>query len=408
MPEPFDLDQLPTFRVQRQPQALFHSYEKAGLIIANQPVPWNAEAVLVEATVRLTTPAMRNRADFSLRLGDRPPLVAEEVRRLEPVEDGDPHRHVVRFRLPPPGSVARVEVLWRDHPLGQLELPYQNQESFLDGLRLVMPTVSVRIGDRLVACRTYVSSQCKGLVAAGVLTSPVNLAPLLDLDVHLELIPQSGGTGRTFLARLSTSQVTGKQALITVAPARPPGGTGEWLVSWSVGGRPLASQRIKAITQRQFVRSLRLMDARFVLQSSDGRFSTTRTLPSAEQGHRVGPCFLICSREAGMAALCQPRVQALITGTGTPPVLLDQEVFISDGPTVIAPGTLDANDLAQVQLFQLSIKDRVLGELGVKPAPTAAFTSEGGFKPPPDYAWTAAAEAEMNERLARLLQDHFH
>ena len=36
-------------------------------------------------------------------------------------------------------------------------------------------------------------------------------------------------------------------------------------------------------------------------------------------------------------------------------------------------------------------------------APTAAFTSEGGFKAPQEFLWSAAAEEEMTERLNRLL-----
>ena len=40
-------------RIGPQPQALHYSYEKAGLTLHDQPIPWNAEAVLVEALVRL-------------------------------------------------------------------------------------------------------------------------------------------------------------------------------------------------------------------------------------------------------------------------------------------------------------------------------------------------------------------
>ena len=46
-------DLWPLYRIGPQPQALHFSYEKAGLIVHDQPIPWNAEAVLVEATLRL-------------------------------------------------------------------------------------------------------------------------------------------------------------------------------------------------------------------------------------------------------------------------------------------------------------------------------------------------------------------
>jgi hypothetical protein len=83
---------------------------------------------------------------------------------------------------------------------------------------------------------------------------------------------------------------------------------------------------------------------------------------------------------------------------------MEQEALITDGPTTFAPGTLDVNDLGQIAAFDLSLKGHSLGSLSLCPAPTAGFTSEGGFKPPHDYAWSAAAEEELTERLNRLIE----
>ena len=54
-------------RLAGQPQALYFRSEKGGLTLDNQPVPWSAEAVVVEALLRLP-PAARRRSDFSLRV----------------------------------------------------------------------------------------------------------------------------------------------------------------------------------------------------------------------------------------------------------------------------------------------------------------------------------------------------
>ena len=48
-------DLWPMYRLGPQPQALHYSYEKAGLTLHDQPIPWNAEAVVVEAMLRLPT-----------------------------------------------------------------------------------------------------------------------------------------------------------------------------------------------------------------------------------------------------------------------------------------------------------------------------------------------------------------
>src|SRR5438034_1190021 len=51
------------------PEGLHYAWEKAGLTLENQPVPWNAEAVLVQGLVHFPKQAPRNKSEFSLRLG---------------------------------------------------------------------------------------------------------------------------------------------------------------------------------------------------------------------------------------------------------------------------------------------------------------------------------------------------
>jgi hypothetical protein len=60
-----------------QPQALHFSYEKAGLTVDEQPIPWNAEAVVVETRLRLAPYLAQHKNDFVLRLPGQPPLPAE-------------------------------------------------------------------------------------------------------------------------------------------------------------------------------------------------------------------------------------------------------------------------------------------------------------------------------------------
>jgi hypothetical protein len=390
----------PLYRIGPQPQALHYSYEKAGLIVHDQPVPWNAEAVLVEATLRLPESAGRRKADFTLRLPGQEPVPAEQLRP----RDGD-KRYTIGFRVPPPCTTAAAEVLFRDHVLGQLTLPYLSREEFLHGLRLQMPTLFVRLGTESVACQTFVSSQCRGLLASAVLTSPTSLVPLLDLDLQVEFRCERGGPSTRVPATLCSSQLAGRTALVTVVPRRHPRRMGAWVATWLLGERALASQRVRGISQRHFQRSLRISDTRFVVQAPGSKeVRLIRQVPPLDQSSRVGPCFLVSSREPGMAGVCKLQVAAQVPGAVQPPLLLEQEVLITDGPTMVAPGTLDAADLAQVSGFELTLRGQSLGVLSLCPAPTASFTSEGGFKPPHDFTWSAAAEEEMTERLNRLLE----
>jgi hypothetical protein len=227
--------------------------------------------------------------------------------------------------------------------------------------------------------------------------------PLADLNLEVEFCPERGGPAQRVPAHLSSSQLKGKQALVSVSPHRLPRRIGPWEATWYLEGQPLAMQRIRAISKRQFERSLRVSETRFVVQNHKGQVTLTRQPPDLKEVARLGPCFLVSSRELGMAGLCTLQTRALVPGAVQPPLLTEQEVLITDGPTPFVPGTLDLADLQQVTGFELCLNGRALGLLPMTPAPSAHFTTEGGFKPPPTFAWSTAAEDQLAERLSRLM-----
>jgi hypothetical protein len=387
-------------RISPQPQALHYSYEKAGLTIHEQPIPWNAEVVLVEALLRTASAAARRKADYALHIPGQAPIPAESFRRQE-AED----RYRLFFRVSTPSRTCTAEVMWRNKRLGQITLPILSRDDFLSHLRLQMPTLFVRLADHSVACQTFVSSQCKGLSATALLTSPTSLVPLLDLGLQVEFRSERGGGIRTVPAQFTSSQLAERQALVSIVPRGFPKRIGTWSATWILADRPLATQRIRAISQRAFHRSLRVSDTRFVFQPVKGKVGVSRQLPPLEELERAGPCFLVSSAEQGMAGLCHLEVRVQVAGVERPPVVLEQEVLITDGPTVFAPGTLDVADLSQVSAFELQFKGNTLGTLSTSPIPIASFSGEGGFKPAPEYAWTTAADEELNERLTKLLEE---
>jgi hypothetical protein len=389
-------DLWPMHRIGPRPQSLYYSYEKAGLTIHDQAIPWNAEAVLVEALLRL--PAVRHKADFHLLLPDQAPVPADSLRR----DEGEGH-HRVTFRLPPLTRTVTAELTCRGTSMGQLTLPFVDRDEFIKQLRLQMPTLFVRLGEQHVACQTFVAAQCRGLLASTLLTSPTSLVPLLDLGLHVEVRSERTGAVCSVPVQLSSSQMAARQALVTALPCRFPKRLGTWTATWKIGDQALVTQRVRAISLTHFYRSLRVSDTRFVIQAGKGGVSLQRQVPQLQPDDRLGPCFLVSSSEAGMAGLCTLHVSAQVPGSVTPPLLAEQEVLVSDGPTMVAPGTVPTGDLAQVSAFELRLKKKVLGVLSLCPAPSAVFTTEGSFKAPDDFAWSAAAEEELSERLAKLL-----
>src|SRR5262249_13973762 len=147
---------------------------------------------------------------------------------------------------------------------------------------------------------------------------------LADMDFQVEFKSERSGTGTRVPVRLSSSQLAGRQALLTVAPRKHPRRLGTWSATWLLGDRALASQRVRGIGRQHFLRSLRVSDTRFGLQGPEGGVALARQLPPAEKRGRVGPCFLVSSSEPGMAGLCPLRVTAQVPGAVQPPVLLEQ------------------------------------------------------------------------------------
>ena len=127
-------------------------------------------------------------------------------------------------------------------------------------------------------------------------------------------------------------------------------------------------------------------------------------MPELAGVSRIGPCFLVSSSEVGMAGLCPLDVRAQLAGGLQTPVLLEQELLVTDGPAPFVPGTLDVREIEQMTAFELRAGNRSLGLLPLTAAPVAAFDAEGGFKTAPEYAWSTAAEDQLQEKLAKLLE----
>lgn len=384
-------------RIASQPQALYYSCEKGGLVLQNQPIPWGAESVLVEALLRLPTSA-RKKGDFTLRLPGLGAVPAETMRKDEASD-----KYRLFFRIGPPPATMTGELYWRHHPLGRIELPVLGADEFLRDLRLYLPTIFVNVSGKTVAAQTFVASQCKGLTATAVVRSPTGLAPLMDLGLRVVFRWERSNRSDEVLVPLVGAQLAGKEAMVSVSPPKLPRKSGEWSVTWMAGDRVLSSQRVRAVSAKTFLDSLRVTDARFVIKEEKGGLHVRRQLPPLNEIEKAGPCFLVASREAGMAGIIHLQIVAEVPGAVQSPATTDQTVLITDGPTLVAPPLLDAADLAQMTAFELRHKTRTLGSLPLSPVPLAQLTGEGGYKPPSEFVWSNVAEEELLERLTRLM-----
>lgn len=388
-------DLVPLSRVRRGGHAVHVRYDAGGQSHQNLPVPWTADTVTVEVQLRLPV-AARRKADFALHFPDHNPIHADSVRP----DYSDRHR--VIFRFPPPFASISGELRWKNRLIAPVSVPVLTSATFRSGLRLSMPTVAVRLGGQLVAAREFVPDACKGLLASAVLRSPHCLAPISELGLRVTFRHERTGRTLDVTVPLTAEQRSSSETIITATCPKLPRRPGVWRVSWQIGGCELAVRHVEAIPIRVFEDSIRVADARFAVADKTGGVRVMRQPPALTAVERVGPCFLVASTRPGAAGVCELSICAISPGDPHPTQLMDQPLLVTDAPTVFAPGLLVVTELSRVGGFELRLNGRVLGVASLSPVPSATLTAEGGFKPPPDFTWTAAAEEELQDRLGRL------
>ena len=385
---------------RRQPTilSLALGWEKLGVVVYHEPIPWNADAVLVQLMLQFPDDLPRRKADFALVRPEQPP---QKPTALVPVRGG----HELLFRFPVPTCSEVAEVVWQDEPLVHAGLTLLTLEQFLDRLQIRQVSVAANLGEVTAACSACVGRQVRGLLAAGVITSPTRLAPLADLDLAVELRETRGGALQRVALKLSGAQLGQKDALLQTAWPKQRRRLGHYSVQWTAGGQVLAHRELRLFSQRQVSNLITVTASYYVFKPLSGGTELLRQPPLDGVGW-LGPCFLLRSRVPGLAAELPLAIRARFRD-GRPAEVIGSETFLlTDGPCPVLGELVRTQDLGGIHAFELVMEDRLLALLSTTPAPAARFTGEGAFEPPDvEYPWSPAADAELADRLGKLL-DH--
>jgi hypothetical protein len=383
-------------------RSVHFSYEKAGLRVADEPIPWNAETVVVEAVVRLPHGLAWQKGDFQLEFPGRPPLMALAV---HPAEQEREFRFV--FRLPPLRRPLAGVLTFRHHQLASVALPFLSADTFLNSLSVEAPALVANLGKHTVACRAFMEDQCEGLSACGVLTSPTALLPILDYETIIEFASLRGGLTQRVQLCLTSAQLVSTHAVFSAMPPQWPLLSGPCAVRWIVKHRELAQASVQALTPVSFQRSLYLVESHYQYEDSYGVTITSHHLPVHPERHRIRISFLVASREPGVAALCPLEVRMQLRDGSRRTLLLENEMLVTDGPTTCVTAPIAGEDFQQTRSFELLSQGRLLGVLSACHTPAATFTSEGGFHLSPDCEGVRFSEEELVDRLKKLMEvDH--
>ncbi len=389
---------------QETPLGLHVRYEKAGLILDALPVPTNADAVIVEANIKIAAKVNLDKRDFVLQPSDgAAPAMAEVITR----DQARTHARIF-FRIPTPNRDTKATIRWREHSLGEIAIPIQTAADFLKGCSLRHASLHAQVLDSAVACRTIVQGQCKSLLASAVIVGSGSLAPLADYELTVRTSTLKLPTLVTQVA-VTRAQLRAKETLVTV-PLPKPKRQGEHLVSWQIDNQLLHSDRLLVISKRRFLRSLRVSATRFVVKRETGGLQRFRWLPMRDGEPNldgimeVAPCFFVSSNENAVAGVVRLHVGVTYAnGESMSNVATIDGLVVTDGATPVMPVTLSAREIQKIKHLTLETDHGVIGTLPLVPAPTAQFNSEGGFAGSQEFQWSAAADEQLNEKLDQLL-----
>jgi hypothetical protein len=384
------------FRFAPRLRGVRFGYEKAGLRVDDEPVPWNADAVHVEATVVCPGGGPEPLADFTLQTPG-----CESIKATGCLPTAEEDVYQVFFRFAPLAAPATLQVCWRSVVLGRLLLPIRSFLDVLKSVRLEGPTIFARLGPHRVACRTLVEGQGQEVTACGMLQSVGSLLPLVEWGVVVEATNLGTGQSCRIPASLTGCQLLAAQAVLGVELPDWFDRPGLCVVCWTVADRLLASAEIRVISVADFQRSLYLCGKELPDSEQSGMPLHVYPAPS-RNGGGLRSRFRVASREPGIVALCHLEADVQFRDNDGLPLCIGDEVLVTDSPPLCLPLEVPIAEVEAVESFQLSSEGRFLGIVTWGAAPKAAFNSEGGFRAPTDFDWNALADVELQERLSRL------
>jgi hypothetical protein len=381
-------------RARPRPLSASVGYERAGGTRWDSPVPWTADAAILDVLVRMPLSA-RRKADFALRL----PFATFPADSIRPDLDD---RCRITFRFPVPLDTLRGDLLWKGRVIATLPVHVLTPGGFLADLAVAHPTVSVRLGGTTVAAGAFVPDKCEGLLTAAVIRCSSALGPLAELGLKAVFHDEANGRTHTVPVALTAAQLARPEAVVAALCPEVPRQPGGWWVTWTAGDRTLTTQRVHAVPADRFEGTVRLLESRFAVIEPGGAVRTVKLPPSLVGAERVGPCFVLSGGESGAAAVCRFEVTGVSAGDLTPVLGREAETVVTDAPTVFVPALFEADQLDRVSGFELRLNGRLLGVASLRPVPAAALNAEGGFTPPPEFTWSSAADDELADRLKRL------
>ncbi len=358
------------------------------------PVPWCAESLLMalpEADWR-----RHRRAEWAAGLPGLPPL---PVRAAEVAGPGGTAARVLV--APMVSGPTTLTVSDRGRAVRRVKVAVLSRAEFGAGIR-ASAGATVTLAGRSVAARRAAGRDVEAVTISLSLRSRYALWPwAAGGEVRLDWLDKRGAVVRSASVAVAESAFARRRLDLAVQlPGPLPPGQSRF--AWSVGGSAVARTTLVGLSRRRFRDSIRLVEVGFALERN-GERAAVRALPPQYRGP-AAPRFVVKSGLSGAAGVApfavRPTGPAPPTGAGWAVAIV-----VGDRDAEVSPALSEMPPNPAWTGFELRLGPRALGQAALCPVPSARIDAEGGFKPPPEFDWSSAADDELLERLAKLGPD---
>ncbi|NBY03341.1 MAG: hypothetical protein EBQ87_15390 [Planctomycetes bacterium] len=133
-------------------KALQLGYESKGLKVVSPVIPWFAEKIFLEVSIRFPDKFLCSATDFSLQLGKSSSILGNNLQISEAV--GHKAGKVV-FQLDNLLKNCKAKIYFKKKLISEIDIPFLTKEAFLASVEVHSPALHCNFDGQIVSCQSF-------------------------------------------------------------------------------------------------------------------------------------------------------------------------------------------------------------------------------------------------------------
>ncbi len=366
-------------------KALQLGYESKGLKVVSPVIPWFAEKIFLEVSIRFPDKFLCSATDFSLQLGKSSSILGNNLQISEAV--GHKAGKVV-FQLDNLLKNCKAKIYFKKKLISEIDIPFLTKEAFLASVEVHSPALHCNFDGQIVSCQSFLMAGCKGVSVSGMLSSKYGAGFFSSLDVSI-LIDVGSQIPTSLVAKVPNVEVSQSYIPIVFPVGALPKKIGNMKISYLLEGVKICSLICQGITANSFSKMIGVSKQSFVVWKKNGELEFSDELCELEPEVRFGPCFWIGTKVDGLAGFADIKIQGYLHGSHQPLCFWEGKVLATSTPALMAPVNLGPESFKEISYFEILSGKNSIAMIKLGSKPTVQFTAEGTIASADVFATTA-------------------